>query len=84
MLVERYEQKRWPIGESDAVEVLTFMMEQQGKTLCDLAVLLGDPIAAHEVLHRKRYLTLPQIWQLEKDWHIPAGALVGKYDLVPN
>jgi HTH-type transcriptional regulator/antitoxin HigA len=81
-LVHAFEEKAYPMESPDAVAMLEFMMEQRDATEADLAALFEDADAAREILARKRYLTLPQIWKLEKEWHIPAETLVAHYDLV--
>jgi len=79
-MVERYEQKRWPIPKATPLEVLRFMMEQNDRTQADLSRLLGSRSRASEILNGKRELTLEQIRLLAREWHIPAGALVGELE----
>ncbi|HEY2356268.1 MAG TPA: helix-turn-helix domain-containing protein [Phenylobacterium sp.] len=79
-LIERYEQKRWPIPAARPLEVLQFAMEQNDRTQTDLAALLGSRSRASEILSGKREITLAQIRILAREWHIPAGALVGELE----
>ena len=81
VLAEAYETKRWPLGESDPVEIIGFAMEQNGRTQADLAALLGSASRASEILRRRRPLTLTMIRRLAKDWGIPTGLLIGDYEL---
>ncbi len=77
-LVDRYERARWPIAPAAPLDVLKFMMEQNGRTQADLGHLLGSRSRASEILTGKRDLNLDQIRLLAREWHIPAGALVGE------
>ncbi len=79
-LVERYEEKRWPIPKATPLEVLKFMMEQNDRTQTDLASLFGSRSRASEIMNGRRELTLHQIRLLAREWHIPAAALVGELD----
>ena len=79
-LVERYERKHYLIPKATPLEVLKFMMEQNDRRQSDLARLLGSRSRASEILNGKRELTLDQIRLLARDWHIPAGALIGELE----
>lgn len=75
-LIEGYEAKHWPIEAPDAVSAIKFRMQQRGWTQQDLAKLLGSKSRASEILARKRGLTLAQAYKLNRDWQIPAEALL--------
>ncbi|MET1027585.1 MAG: XRE family transcriptional regulator [Dongiaceae bacterium] len=75
-LIETYEAKRWPIDAPDAVEAIKFRMQQRGLKQSDLARLLGSKSRASEIMHRKRGLTLAQAYKLNREWQIPAEALL--------
>ncbi|BCW90114.1 hypothetical protein sos41_32820 [Alphaproteobacteria bacterium SO-S41] len=76
-LVAAYEDKHHAIPPADPVDLLKYVMEQNGRSQADLAELIGSRSRASEILNRKRDLTLEQIRLLSRAWHIPAGALVG-------
>lgn len=78
-LVSAYEERRWPIEASDPIDVLSFCIEEGGRSQSELALLLGSPSRASEILHRKRPLTLPMIWKLHSEWGIPAELLIRPY-----
>lgn len=80
-LVERYEERLWPITEGDPVEIIRFMMEQRGEGQSGLARLFGSAPRASEVLNRKRALTMEMVWKLNREWHIPAELLIRPYEL---
>lgn len=77
-LVEAYERRVYPMPHVPPLDVLRFMMTENGRTQADLAQLLGSRSRASEILNGKRELTLDQIRLLAREWHIPAGALVGE------
>jgi HTH-type transcriptional regulator/antitoxin HigA len=61
LLVERYEQERFPIHFPDPVEAIKFRMEQEGLRQKDLAKVSPGKNRVSEVLHRKRPLSLGMI-----------------------
>lgn len=81
-LVAAYEDKHHALPAADPVDVLTYVMEQSGRTQADLASLLGSRSRASEILARKRPLTIEQIRLLARAWRIPAAALIGVAELV--
>lgn len=85
-LVEAYETKHFPIDLPDAIEAIKFRMEQSGLTPKDLVPMIGRLNRVHEVLNRKRSLTLPMIWKLHTELGIPAESLIRPTDALsrPN
>ena len=79
LLVERYEEQRFPIGLPDPVDAIKFRMEQEGLRQKDLAKVLPGKNRVSEVLHRKRPLSLGMIRSLHKHLHIPAEVLIGPH-----
>lgn len=80
LLIEAYEQVHYPIPEAKPLEVLKFMMEQNDRTQADLGRLLNSRSRASEILNGKRELSLDHIRLLAREWHIPAGALIGELE----
>lgn len=80
LVIERYEETRWPVPAPAPVDMLRFAMEQSGRTQADLAELFGSRSRASEVLSGKRDLTLDQIRRLAREWRIPAAALIGELE----
>ena len=76
VLVERYEEANFALPRSSPLDVLKFVMRENGYTPAHLAALLGSRSRASEILAGKRALTLDQIRLLQHRWHIPAGALI--------
>jgi HTH-type transcriptional regulator/antitoxin HigA len=80
-LIEKYEQKHYPIPEPDPIEAIKFMMEQNGITDADLGVILNSRSRVSEIFKRKRALTITQIRVLNEKLHIPASTLIKEYAL---
>ncbi|QUS39438.1 transcriptional regulator [Tardiphaga alba] len=77
MLVEKYEEERWPDGDtSDPVDLLNYAIDELGHTQAELAELLGSRSRASEVLGRRRALTVEMIRKVSAAWKIPAELLV--------
>jgi HTH-type transcriptional regulator / antitoxin HigA len=80
-LLEVYEQKEYPIPESDPVEILHYAIRDLGRSQAELAEILGSRSRASEILNRRRALTVEMIEKISAAWHIPAGALAKVYPL---
>ena len=79
MLVDNYENKKFPIGFPDPVEAIKFRMEQLGYTQTDLALVVGLKSRASEILNRKRKLSLEMIRQIHDRLNIPTEVLIQAY-----
>jgi HTH-type transcriptional regulator/antitoxin HigA len=81
-LVERYEERRWPIAEPrhwDPVDVLKYAIKELGHTQTELAELLRSRPRASEILNRERPLTLDMIRAISEHWKIPLNLLIKSY-----
>ncbi|MCW4151008.1 transcriptional regulator [Halomonas sp. 18H] len=76
ILIEHYEDQRYPIGASDPVEAIRFRMEQRGLSPRDLEPLIGPSGRVSEVLNRKRSLSLRMIRRLHDGLDIPYESLM--------
>lgn len=77
MLVEKYEEERWPDEDtSDPVDLLNYAIDELGHTQAELAELLGSRSRASELLGRRRALTVDMIRKISAAWKIPAELLV--------
>ena len=79
LLIEKYEEKNYPIDTPDPIEAIKFRMEQMGYKQKDLAVIIGYKGRVSEILNRKRKLTLDMIRKLHNALHIPLEALIQSY-----
>ncbi len=80
MVIEAYQDERWPVEAPDAIEAIKFRMEQGGLTPTDLVPMIGPIDVVAEVLAGKRELTLPIIRRLHKDLGISAESLISKVE----
>jgi len=76
ILVEAFERKHYPLDLPDPIEAIKYHMEQNGLQPRDLIPYIGSRNRVHEVLNRKRALTLKMIWHLHKGLGIPAESLI--------
>ena len=76
LVIEDYERKRWPIEPPDAIDAIRYRMETGGHTQADLGRLLGSRQRASDILSGKRSLTMGMAWKLNREWGIPAEALI--------
>src|SRR5947209_20386977 len=82
MLVETYEERRWPLKSRrrfDPIDVLHYAIDELGHTQAELARILGSRSRASEILSRRRPLTLDMIQKITARWKIPADLLVQRY-----
>ncbi|SMO70263.1 hypothetical protein SAMN06265379_105139 [Saccharicrinis carchari] len=79
VLIERYEEKHYPIGPPDPIEAIKFRMEQMDMNKSDLANILGYKSRVTEILSRKRKLTLKMIRNLHEKLNIPYESLIADY-----
>ena len=63
-------------GSSGPVEAIKYHMEQNGLQPRDLIPFIGSRNRVHDVLNRKRSLTLKMIWRLHEGLGIPAESLI--------
>jgi len=75
-LVEAWESKHYPLDLPDPVEAIKYHMEQKGLAPRDLIPFIGSRNRVHEVLNRRRPLTLRMIWRLHRGLGIPAESLI--------
>lgn len=80
MLVEAYEDRRWPVADLDPIQAIEAAMAHEGRTRSDLAEVIGQSRAT-EILQRRRPLTLPMIRKIAAAWHVPERVLVREYEL---
>src|SRR3984893_10868180 len=75
-LVEAWERKHYPLDLPDPVEAIRYHMEQSGLQPRDLIPFIGSRNRVHEVLNRRRDLTLGMIRRLHEGLGIPAESLI--------
>jgi len=76
LLVETYEAKRFPIEASSPIEVLRFLMEQNGLQQRDLIGDLGSESNVSLILKGKRNLTVQHIQRLSRRFGVPVSVFM--------
>ena len=75
-LVEAWERKHYPMDLPDPVEAIKYHMDQSGLQPRDIIPFIGSRNRVHEILNRRRALTLKMIWRLHEGLGIPAESLI--------
>lgn len=76
LLVQKYEDEHFPVGEVTPVDVLKFVMEQRGLAQKDLAAAFGSAARVSDFLAGRRGLSLSTIIALNRDFHVPFELLI--------
>ncbi len=79
ILIEKYENEKFPIDLPDPIEAIKFRMEQLEYSQNDLADLIGLKSRASEILNKKRKLSLDMIRKLSSQLRIPTEVLIQAY-----
>jgi len=77
VLIESYENAKYPVELPDPIDAIIFRMEEQGLKQADLVPYFGTRSRVSEVLARKRPLTVNMIRALSIGLGISADTLVG-------
>ncbi len=75
-LVEAWERKHYHVDLPDPVEAIKYHMEQNDLQPRDLIPFIGNRNRVHEILNRRRPLTLKMIQRLHQGLGIPAESLI--------
>jgi HTH-type transcriptional regulator / antitoxin HigA len=78
LLVERYEEKQYPIPVAGAVSVVKFLIEHQGLTQRDLIPEFGTESAVSMFLTGQRKLTLKQVQNLSARFKLPSDTFISQ------
>lgn len=84
LLIQSYEQSKFPPSPPDPVEAILFRMDQQRLAQKDLVPYIGSMSKVSEVLSRKRPLSLAMIRRLHAGLGIPAEVLIGERQDLPS
>ena len=77
VLVERYEQERYPIPKADPVSVVRVLMERQGLKQRDLIPQFGSESAVSMFLSGRRKLGLEQVRRLSARFKVGVDVFLG-------
>ncbi len=81
ILVEAYEKKRFPVPDAHPLEVIRFVLEQNGMIDKALMPFIGTSGRVSEVMSGRRPLTIGMIRKLHDGLGIPADALIAEYEV---
>ena len=70
LLIEDFEEKRYQLPRSKPLDVLRFLMEQNGLLQKDLVGIFGTPSIVSEALNGKRELNKDHIKRLAARFHV--------------
>jgi HTH-type transcriptional regulator/antitoxin HigA len=70
LLIEQYESQHSPIPDADPIDVLRFLLDQNGLTQRDIVPELGSETTVSLILSGKRQLTRDQIARLSQRFHV--------------
>lgn len=81
ILIEKYEDSKYPIEAPDPIEAIKIRMEEMQLKQKDLIGIIGGKSRVSEVLNRKKKLTVEMIRELEQELNISASTLIRDYEL---
>jgi len=76
ILIEHYEENRYPVKNADGIKNLKFLMGQNNLKQKDLVGIIGGKSAVSEILNGKRSLHLNHIRKLAKKFHVKPASFV--------
>ncbi len=77
LLVESYEQERYPVAEAEPVDVLRYLLERNGLSQRDIALELGSESTVSLVLSGKRQLNRDHIARLSHRFNVSPAVFFG-------
>lgn len=79
VLIEDYENTKYPVEPPDPIDAILFRMQEKGLKQADLMPYLGTRSRVSEILNRKRPLTVTMVRLLANGLGISAETLVGVF-----
>lgn len=77
LLIERYETEHYPVPDADPVDVLRFLLHQNGLSQRDIVSELGSESTVSLVLSGKRRLNRGHIERLSRRFHVSPSVFFG-------
>ncbi|WP_230407190.1 helix-turn-helix domain-containing protein [Pontibacter cellulosilyticus] len=78
LIVEKYENEKYPIEEPDPIEYIKIRMEELGLNQEDLVPYMGNKGNVSKVMNRKRGLSLEMIRNLHRGLRFPLEVLIAE------
>ena len=79
LMCDRYESEHHTVPPPDPVATIEFALDQRGLTTVDLQRLLGSRQRVHDIMRRKRCLSLKHVRVLHDELGVPAEVLIQAY-----
>lgn len=76
VLIEHYESENFPIKDANGVEMLKFLMSQNGLRQKDLVGIVGAKSSVSEILNGKRPLNLQHIRALANKFNVRPATFI--------
>ena len=76
VLIEHYESENFPIKDSSGVEMLKFLMTQNGLKQKDLVGIVGAKSSVSEILNGKRPLNLQHLRTLANKFNVKPATFI--------
>ena len=76
VLIEHYESENFPIKDSSGVEILKFLMAQNGLKQKDLVGIVGAKSSVSEILNGKRPLNLQHLRTLANKFNVKPATFI--------
>lgn len=83
ILIEAYENGKYPVEPPDPIDAILFRMEEKGLKQADLVPYFGTSSRVSEVLNRKRPLTVQMIRAVSLGLGISTDTLIGLGSILP-
>lgn len=79
LMVDRYEAEHHPVPAPDPIAAIEFAIEQRGLTTADLQRVLGSRQRVHDIMRKKRRLSLEHVRALHEHLGLSAEVLIRAY-----
>lgn len=79
MMIDRYEAEHHPVPPPDPIAAIEFAVNQRDMTAADLQQILGSRQRVHDILRRKRRLSLEHVRALHEKLGVSAEVLIQAY-----
>ena len=81
LIIDEYEQKKYPIESPDPIEAIKIRMEEMQLKQVDLIAEIGGKSRVSEILNKKRKLTIDMVRNLANKLNLSASLLIKDYQL---
>jgi HTH-type transcriptional regulator/antitoxin HigA len=76
VLIQQFEEARYPLGQADPLEALRILIEDRGFRQRDLIPIFGSSSVASDVINGKRAISKAHARKLAEFFHVPVSLFV--------